>query len=195
MKHGILWGLLCFGLSTLSHAQQVTFEMSAFGIDFGKMTVTKTRDNDSTETYTLKAKGYLKVLWMERDDETRNTVKFQNGNLLSSSYTQMESGVTTKWNTVSFDGKRYTVNSDQGKYFLTETPHFSVLKLYFHKPESITRIFSEAEGGFIPLKQVNDNTFEIKNSKGDKSIYYYKNGVIDKLEFYTSVAKVSMKKL
>lgn len=169
--------------------------MSALGIDFGLMTVTKTIESDSSETYTLKAKGYLKVLWMERDDETRNTVRYKNGKLLSSSYTQMESKVTTNWNTVSFDGKNYVVNSNQGKYFLPETPSFSVLKLYFTYPKSLTRIFSEAEGGFINIKHVNDNSVEIKDTKGNRSVYLYKNGAIDKLEFHTSIAKVNMKRI
>ena len=99
--------------------------MSALGIDFGLMTVTKTVEKDSSETYTLKAKGYLKVLWMERDDETRNTVRYQNGKLLSSSYTQMESNVTTNWNTVTFDGK----NLSSGVYFYKlESDNFSEVK-------------------------------------------------------------------
>lgn len=169
--------------------------MTAFGINFGQMTVTRTIENDSTELYTLKAKGYLKVLWMERDDETHNSVRFQNGRLLSSNYKQMESKELTNWNTVSFDGKRYIVDSNQGKYFLTETPEFSVLKLYFMHPKSITRVFSEAEGGFVNLKHVNENTVELKNSKGDRSVYFYKNGSIEKLEFHTSIAKVNMKRI
>jgi len=169
--------------------------MSALGIDFGLMTVTKTIEKDSSETYTLRAKGYLKVLWMERDDETRNTVRYQKGKLLSSSYTQMESKVTTNWNTVTFDGKNYVVDSNKGKYFLSETPSFSVLKLYFTYPKSLTRIFSEAEGGFINIKHVNDNSVEIKDAKGNRSVYLYKNGEIDKLEFHTSIAKVNMKRI
>lgn len=193
MKTTILCFLLLFGSNLF--AQKITFEMTAFGINFGQMTVTRTIENDSTELYTLKAKGYLKVLWMERDDETHNSVRFQNGRLISSNFKQMESKELTKWNTVSFDGKRYIVDSNQGKYFLTETPEFSVLKLYFMHPKSITRVFSEAEGGFVNLKHVNENTVEMKNAKGDRSVYFYKNGAIEKLEFHTSIAKVNMKRI
>lgn len=193
MKTTILCFLLLFGSNVF--AQKITFEMTAFGINFGQMTVTRTIENDSTELFTLKAKGYLKVLWMERDDETHNSVRFQNGRLLSSNFKQMESKELTKWNTVSFDGKRYIVDSNQGKYFLTETPEFSVLKLYFMHPKSITRVFSEAEGGFVNLKHVNENTVEMKNAKGDRSVYFYKNGAIEKLEFHTSIAKVNMKRI
>lgn len=187
----------CFLMLLGGHlfAQKITFEMTAFGINFGQMTVTRTIENDSTELYTLKAKGYLKVLWMERDDETHNSVRFQNGRLISSNFKQLESKELTKWNTVSFDGKRYIVDSNQGKYFLAETPEFSVLKLYFMHPKSITRVFSEAEGGFVNLKHVNENTVEMKNAKGDRSVYFYKNGAIEKLEFHTSIAKVNMKRI
>lgn len=159
------------------------------------MSVSHSQEADSTETFSLKAKGYLKVLWMERDDETHNTVTFKGGKLWSSTYTQWESGKKTNWNTVHFDGSKYTVVSNQGNYFLHEIPYFSVLKLYFQQPKNISRIFSEAEGGFIPLKKVNEDTYEVKNSKGDRSVYFYKNGKIDRLEFHTSIAKVNMKKI
>lgn len=176
-------------------AQQHTFQMSAFGIDFGKLTVTRTQENDSTELYSLYAKGLLKIILWERNDETQNTVRYQNGKLVSSDFMQKETKKITQWNKIRFDGKKYIVDSEKGKRTFTKRPAFSVLKLYFENPESLTEIFSEAEADYIPMRHINDNTVEVKNKNGGKGLYYYKDNVIQELEFYTAIAKVNAKKL
>lgn len=176
-------------------SQQVVFDMTAFGITFGKMTVNKIRENDSTELYTLHAKGYLKILWMERNDETFNEVRYRNGNLISSSYRQVETGKTKKWTTVSYDGKQYNVDSYRGKRSFTETPVYSILSLYFSDPKNVNRIFYEAESDFVTLKHPDANTVEIKTSDGNRSIYRFLNGALHDMEFHISIATIYMKKI
>lgn len=194
MKIFLLSIFIC--LSSVSvFAQELTFQMSAFGINFGKMVVTRTQENDSTEAYSLHAKGFLKVILWERKDETKNTVRYENGKLLSSEYRQLESNVLKKWNKIHFYGRQYLVESQNGKRFFTERPTFSVLKLYFNNPREMTRIFSEAEAVYVPMKHLNDNTIEVKNSDGTSGVYHYENGTIHHLEFNTAIAKVSAKKL
>src|SRR6218665_1253683 len=101
------FGIFACFFGTQLFAQQLTFQMSAIGINFGKMIVTRTQENDSTEAYSLHAKGFLKVILWERKDETKNTVRYENGKLLSSEYMQVESNVLKKWNKIRFDGKQY----------------------------------------------------------------------------------------
>lgn len=184
--------LLCSGGQLLS--QTVVFDMSAFGIKFGTMTVSKLKENDSTELYTLLAKGYLKILWMERNDETRHTVRFQNGKLLSSVYTQIETEKIKKWTNVSFDGKKYVVDSYRGKRTFTEAPVFSILSLYFNSAKDIQRIFYEAESDFANVKHPDANTIEIKTSDGNRSVYKYVNDILQEMEFHISIATVYMRK-
>lgn len=193
----LLYFFACICVSLSAYSQTVTFEMTALGINFGQMSITKTHENDSTDLYTLRAKGLLNLLVTQIDEETRNYVRFRNGNLWQSSYTQLESGKTTYWNTITYDGKTYVVESSKGKRTFSEIPSFSVLMLYFKQPaSSMTRIFSEAEANYITLTHVDANTLEMKGSgKSGRSLFYYKNGKIDRLEFYTSVAKVNMKKI
>ena len=79
--------LLC---SSVVSAEEIVFEMSVFGFTFGSMVVTKTRENDSTELYTLNAKGKTNFLWMKREDETIMEVRYRHGKLLSSSYGRLK---------------------------------------------------------------------------------------------------------
>ncbi|MCW5908155.1 MAG: hypothetical protein KIS94_09870 [Chitinophagales bacterium] len=177
------------------YSQQLVFEMSAFGIRFGTMTVTKTKENDSTDLYTLNAKGYLKVLWMERNDQTLYEVRYRHGKLLSSAYKQIETGEVKKWTNVMFDGKKYVVDSYRGKRTFTEVPVHSIITLYFSNPKNIKRIFYEAESDFAEVKYPDENTVEIKSSDGNRSVYHFKNGTMDHMEFYISIAIVNMKRI
>lgn len=168
--------------------------MSAFGIKFGTMTVTKSKENDSTDLYTLHAKGYLKVLWMERNDETYYAVRYRHGKLISSSYKQVESGVTKKWTNVTCNGSQYVVDSYRGKRSFTEAPVYSILSLYFNSPQNLKSIFYEAEANYANVKH-NGNAVEVLSSDGNRSIYKYINGVLQEMEFHISIATVYMKRI
>lgn len=191
------WGLLLFFVFVVQNvfAEQYTFSMSAFGIHFGNMVVIKTKENDSTDLYTLRAKGYLKILWMERNDETLHEVRYRNGKLLSSTYKQIESGVLKKWTNVQYNGREYLVDSYRGKRNFTETPVFSILTLYFNNYQNVKRIFYEAESDFTTLVHEDKDTVMIKSSDGNRSIYRFVNGIIHDMEFHISIATVYMKRL
>ncbi len=178
-----------------AHAQRMVFDMSAFGITFGTMTVNRYWESDSSEVYTLHAKGYLKVLWMERSDETFYEVRYKQGKLVHSSFRQVESGVLKKWTYVRSTTEGYKVDSYRGKRTFSESPVFSVLKLYYQVPEGINKIFYEAESDFTKLIQRNEKTFEIKSSDGNRSIYKYVNDELAKMEFHISIATVYMKRV
>lgn len=169
--------------------------MSAFGIHFGTMTVTRVQENDTTVSYKLFAKGYLKFLGMERNDETHNEVIYKNEKLFSSCYKQIESGELKKWTTIKFDGKHYQVDSYKGKRSFIEAPAFSVLSMYFMLPKNLSRIFDESECNYCNIKYQDENTIEIKNSEGNRSVYHYTKGVLTEMEFHISIATVHMKKI
>jgi hypothetical protein len=117
----VLHIILAFNSAT---AQKVAYSMTSFGITFGKMIVERQQVNDSTDIYTLHAKGYLKVLWMERSDESFYEVKFVNGKLVSSTFRQVESGVVKKWNKLHFNGMESVVESHKGKKALLNDLNF-----------------------------------------------------------------------
>lgn len=181
-------------LATSVSAEEIVFNMSVFGFTFGRMVVTKTVENDSTEVYTLNAKGKTSFLWMKREDETRYVVRYRNGKLFSSDYVQIESGVTKNWTKISFDGKKYQLDSHRGKRTFTEAPDYSVLALYFAPPGKRTKVFHEAEGNFIDLKKKEDNTVETKTDES-RTVYRFKNGKLNELVVHLSIATVIMQRV
>lgn len=190
----VLLAFLLLYSSTL-FAEEIVFDMSVFGFTFGKMVLTKTKENDSTELYTLVAKGKTNFLWMKRKDETYYQVRYRNGKLFSSSYTQIESGVTKHWTKILFDGKKYLVDSYRGKRSFTEAPDYSVLILYFKPDFKRNKVFYEAESEFIELKYKDANTIEQKSPDGSKTIYRFINGKIKEVEVRLAIATVHMHRI
>lgn len=188
--HRLLFFFLLLFCSNNAFAQTLTFDMSAFGIKFGKMIVTRTKENDSIEVYSLNAKGYLKVLWMERSTESTQEVRYCNGVLQSSSFNEFEKGKLQRWSKISFDGNRYNLDSNKGKRSFTQAPNYSILKMYFNKPASMKQIFFEQDGVYVPLETKDANTLEVKTPEGNRSVYKFEKGQLKEMEFHISIATV-----
>lgn len=176
-------------------AQQMVFSMTAFGVNVGKMTVNRTFDADSTEIINMHSQGHVKLLWIDRADETIHEVRYRKGKLISSNYKHIQNGEVVRWCTITFDGKQYQVNSDKGKSTFTEAPTYSIASLYYHFPKNITRIFYEVENEYSPLKYTDPNTVDFKTSDGNRNIYKYVNGTLNEMEFRLSLTTVYMKRI
>ncbi|MBS1684436.1 MAG: hypothetical protein JSS76_06765 [Bacteroidetes bacterium] len=180
-------------ITTAVSAQTIVYDMTVLGSKFGKMVVSH-KVQDSTELYTLNAKGKATILWMDFENETIQEVRYKGGKLVSSSYREIENGKTKKWNKVSYDGHQYQVESQSGRRSFSEVPLYSVISLYFTDPMQRSRIFHEAEASYTGLKRVDANTLEIKNADGSRSVYRYEKGKLNTMEFHLAIATVYMRR-
>jgi hypothetical protein len=181
--------------ATIAYSQKMVFSMRAFGTDLGNMTVTRTMTADSTEIITMNSVGKLKLLWIDREDETLHEVRYKKGKFVSSNYRHYEKGVLKKWCYINWDGKAYQVNSHKGKSTVTEVPTYSIASLYYYNPKNVNRLFYEAEGTFNTVSHPDANTVDFKTSEGNRNIYKYVNGSLQEMEFRLSIATVTMKRI
>jgi len=186
--------LLLVFIGSHAMAEEITFNMSVFGFTFGQMVVSKTMENDSTELYTLNAKGKVSFLWMKKEGSTKYEVRFRNGKMLSSSYIRIVNGETEYWNEVRFDGEKYQVESNKGNRHFTEIPDYTVLALYFDPITEHTRIYCEAETEFSTLTNQKGG-FELKCTDGSRTSYHLENGKVNRLDIHASLATVKMKRV
>ena len=176
-------------------AEEIVFDMSVWGINFGQMTVTKTIENDSTEIYAMEATGKVNFLWMKKDGKTNYEVKVVNGQMVSSSYIRIINGETEYWNKVVFDGEKYVVESNTGNRTFTEIPDYSVLELYFNPTTEHKRIYCEAESEFSTLTKSKEDGFELNCTDGSRTSYFLKDGKIDRLDIHAAMATLKMKRV
>ncbi len=175
-------------------AQTKVFEMTVLGFKFGKMIVNRTVLPDSTEVYTLNASGKATIFWIDFVSETKQEVRYKNGKLVSAHYTEIENGKVKRWTKIAYDGKEYQVDSHKGKRKFSQTPVFSVASLYFNNADDHKQVFYEAEANFTTLKQSKDKV-EFTTSDGQKSVYHFNNGELQKMEFHISIATVYMERI
>lgn len=138
--------LLLFTLLLIAHSgysQKIIFSMRAFGMDVGRMTVTRTMLADSTEVITMNSDGSVKLLWIDRKDITRHEVRYKNGKMIYSNYKHYQNGTLERWCNITWDGKVYQVESNAGKRTMTEAPTYSIASLYYHTLKTLIAYFTK----------------------------------------------------
>lgn len=173
-------------------AETLTYEMFLWGDKIGTMTITKTDKEDGTEFYVLDSKAKAKILWVVRDNAAHMETSFKNGKMVSCFQQEIENGTVKRWNRVTLNGDKYTVDGYKGKRSFTEVPSFAVAPIYFKGLANIKRLFYEAEADFVNVEKVDDNTWEFKASDGSRNVYHFKNGRAESMEFHVSIATVKM---
>ena len=185
-----LIGLLSLS-SLIAQAETIVFDMSVFGFKFGQMVLTKTIKNDSTEVYTLNAKGKTDFLWMKREEESMFKVEYRNGKLFSSEYEYLNKGEREKWSSIRFDGSKYLVRSNEGESEVKAPLDYSLIKLYFDPTQERERVFCEEDCSYAEMIR-KDDKLDIKCQDGSRSTYYVRDGRVEAMEIHLAVATVKL---
>jgi len=197
MKAPVSFLLILLMLSVgRTSAEELVFEMSVFGIKFGTMVVTRTMENDSTELYTVHAKGKTDFLWMKREEESRYRVRYRNGILFSSEYRYINKGETEKWANIRQVDGQYRIETKEGVRTMKEMADYSIIKFYFDPDRPRTRIFCEEDCSFSTMQRdVASNTVKITCKDGSRSTYYIKQGRIERMDLHFAVGTVKMTRM
>jgi hypothetical protein len=172
-------------------AETIVFDMSVFGFKFGEMVLTKSVKNDSTEVYTVNAKGKTDFLWMKREEESIFKVEYRNGKLFSSDYEYLNKGKREKWSSVRFDGSKYMIQSHQGDREFTAPLDYSLIKFYFDPTLDREQIFCEEDCSYAQIER-KENTLKVKCQDGSRSTYHVKDGKVESMEIHLDLATVKL---
>jgi hypothetical protein len=146
--------------------------------------------------------GYVKVLekinednayWeLKSDVNTRfilsysnyisDVVLFKDGVMVLGQYYQKENNKETKWE-IKADGNYFKMVSNgkpDSQNFMPVHNHY--LQLFFHCPETLTKIFSNHYHRYLELKQVAANKYRLSLPDGDYNYYTYKNGICSQVD-------------
>lgn len=188
-KFVFLFLYLLFAIQ-LTSAQTLVFDMYAFGGKIGTMTITRTVESDGYEAYTVETNAKAKILWIEKTALSRYDVRYKNGKLISSSYSEKENGILKRWAKVNYNGKTYTTDSDKGSSTFTTAPDYSLCNIFFTDFKNRKKLFYEPEGVFLNVEYPAANTLYFKAPDGGKNYYYFENGAVKSMEFIVSIATI-----
>lgn len=184
-----------FFLSAVLFAtDKVRFDIFLFGNKVGTVTVTQKKSGDTTH-YSLDSRTSAKVLWANYEDITSMKVKYVKDQLHTVDYFEDLNQKRKYFTNLVFDGKQYTVSTKSGTRTIEPERFPSLLSLYFKEPNSISKIYFEAQLFSTPLEQIKPNHYVFKTKEGNKNEYIYRNGKIDELICHTPIATVTMKRV
>jgi hypothetical protein len=188
----VLFSTLISGIS----AQTLRFNIVLFGDSVGNSIITRTRDANGIDNYTLDSRVRAKILWITRENHTHYESRFKDGKMISAVYYEINNGKKDKWSNIQWDGSLYQVDSYHGKKTFKESPTHSIGSLYCDRYDAgRKRFFYEPEADFNDLNFPDANTVEFKSSDGNKNIYHFKNGYINNVECHTTLATIYLKRV
>lgn len=85
---------------------------------------------------------------------------------------------STKWDNTHY----HITKSGEDQISHKEPIRFSTIQLYFKEPLKLKRIFSEQQGSFNTIESIGNHIYKMTNSKGNESLYHYKQGKLIKAE-------------
>jgi len=112
-------------------------------------------------------------------------------NLVEASYSRSMNNAAPKQHTIrlSNGGYELALHGNQNQMF-TEAIQFSSLQLYFQEPLQVTHIFSENHSQNLPLKCLGKGVYSLLQPDGYTTIYWYTNGMLEKIEGDSMFGKV-----
>lgn len=187
----ILFLLSFFNLS----AQLQKYDVFLFGKKIGYMNVKRTIMADGSVFYSLETLSETKILFKHTKALAKSDVTYKNGRLTDAWYQYTENDEIERYSKTTFDGKTYQIHNENGKFSHSEPLGYSLIRMYYEEPKTISRLWLEPEGVFCNLKSTAPGVYEYKSPNGNRNVFKYKNGQVDEMEFHLTLVSVTMKRV
>ena len=124
-------------------------------------------------------------------DNTYETAGYENGVLMYSTFHQNQTGSSVANKSTIFAGSLYKVtdNAVSTMVNFNRIP-FGMLMLYFHVPDTISKVFSGNYQKMLDIKKEGDNRYRLSIPDGKYNYYTYKNGICSKVEIIRTMVSL-----
>lgn len=120
---------------------------------------------------------------------TKVTGIFGQGQLISGSVIRRVNSSNKVNATIQWQKDRYIIEEDGEKMTIPEKIPYTSACLMHVEPVGMTRIFSEANKKFIPIRQLKPHQYELQLPDGNKNYYTYADGICVSAEVNTTLSK------
>lgn len=178
--------MLCMPVA--AWAQSYTYDIKTMGVHAGTMVVTRNKAN-ALEQYSYETHSAVDYLLgkVEVNHITRSSYK---DGVLQTAYVRNEkNGEVEYYSSTSYDGSDYCTVTEKGKVRCRRKVALSFAKVFFEEPVGQTEIFSERLGEFVPLKQLEEHTYQVCLPDGDKYTYYFEGGRLVRMDVPSPLGK------
>lgn len=186
--------LACSFYDSTGQTRIRSYAIKIAGFNIGDLVVT-TYEKDSLTYFTLSSKVSFWILFKVNVEHTVISV-YQKDLLISSLVTTHSNKGDFKSSTV-WDKDHYVVNVNGYNYkkdTLIYTPiNYSILKLYFEKPENNQPVFADNYGLIVPAEYLKPNDALVVSVLGNNNTYYYRDRSLVKVMMYSPIKDYQIK--
>lgn len=172
-------------------AQKKVYDVFFMGAHVGKMTIERKAEGPM-EYYDLRSHSEANILLTHRENQLEMRSIYKDGQLISCFSKVTNNGEVDAYASASWDGEKYLVQTEKGKFTVEEPATFSVVKFYFSEPKT-DKIFTERIGRFVPLYSPSKGVYQYRLPGGDLNIYTYTNGVLTDVTVKRNLSMVQIK--
>jgi hypothetical protein len=171
-------------------AQTVHLDVMMDDAKCGDINVTAKKQGKQTE-YEMTSNVKVKMLF-EITMEGKTTDVFKDGKLFSSNAKRVSSiGSENKETKIAWDGKKYNIiKSSDDPSSIESLITYCLTDLYFKEPIGISQVFSEMQGTYLPLTNLQNHQYQLQVTDSKKDVYTYANGKLVKVETVMAMKKV-----
>lgn len=148
-----------------------------------------TRINKGSYTEYLTESSVKVSVVIELSIYTKVTGVFGQGQLISGTVIRRVNSSNKVNATIHWQKDKYIIEEDGDKITFPEKIAYSSACLMHVEPVGLTRIFSEANKKFIPIRQLKPHQYELQLPDGNKNYYTYADGVCVSAEVNTTLSK------
>jgi regulation of enolase protein 1 (concanavalin A-like superfamily) len=118
---------------------------------------------------------------------------YKNGILIYSSVYRNFNGKVKINKQTRLDGGVYHISNKGDTSLLKIDPiHYNFHGLYFFEPKQLSIVYSDNYSKYMPIIKMSDNKYKVNLPDGNYNYYYYKDGICEKVEMFTSFYTAQM---
>lgn len=190
MRQFVLMVILLISPLSLLLAQTVHLDVMMDDAKCGEINIIAKKQGKQLE-YEMTSNVKVKMIF-EVTMEGKTTDIFKDGKLFSSNAKRVSSiGSENKETKLLWDGKKYNITKSNDDASIVSTPiTYCLTDLYFKEPTGISQVFSEMQGTYLPLTNLQNHQFQLQVNDSKKDVYTYANGKLVKVETVMAMKKI-----
>lgn len=174
-------------------AQQQTYHYNVLykGDNIGNMYLSQVQTGDElmvkvTSNIHMRALVSIKVQIAEE-------ASYKEDKLMYSSVYREVNGKQKRNRQTKYCNGCYELTSEGKKSKLDKTDiHYNLIRLYCKEPLNSTQVYSDAFQQFLTIKAVDAHQYKLALPDGNYNMYYYKNGICNKVEIHHTFYSIQM---
>ncbi|MCU0392063.1 MAG: hypothetical protein MUE81_13165, partial [Thermoflexibacter sp.] len=130
--------------------------------------------------YTFRAETNIDFLFWDIRSVIES--KYRNHQLWSACAKEKVNGKDKDCTQTIWTDNAYQITKNKAKSVSKELILYSVVMLYHHEPQQLSRIFAERHTKYCTIKEVTPHCYELTAPNGDKNYYSYENGICKEMQ-------------